>query len=125
VRLLTTTRRVRVVRVRASTGGVSMILPFLPEGAHAILINYMLDEKDAKKANHLKGAEGTCKQCSLTMESALWNHVRHVRTLLYQVWEPSDFGRGRVGRHASVLVKMPRLAYLLRVALDAMAPRRE
>ena len=102
-------------------GGVSMILPFLPEGAHAILINYMLgDDSDTK---HLRGAEGTCQQCSLTMEASLWRHMRHVRTLLYQVWEPSDFGGGQIGRHASVEIKLPRIAYLLRVALDAMSPR--
>ena len=57
------------------------------------------------------------------MEASLWRHVRHVRQVEYQVWEPSDFARGRPGREASVVIKLPRLAYLLRVALDAMAPR--
>ena len=102
-------------------GGCSMVLPFLPEGAHAILVNYMLDAK--QDTRRLRGAEGTCAKCSLTMEASLWRHVRHVRQLQYQVWEPSDFARGRPGREASVVIKLPRLAYLLRVALDAMAPR--
>ena len=66
-------------------------------------------------------ARRTCAKCSLTMEAYLWRHMRHVRTLLYQVWEPSDFAGGKPGRDAAVVVKLPRLAYLLRVALDAMA----
>ena len=97
-----------------------MILPWLPEGSTAILVNYMLGDKDGSVK--LLGAEGTCKRCSLTMEAALWRHARHVRTLLYQVWEPSDFARGRVGRDAAVIMKLPRLGYLLRVALDSMTP---
>ena len=36
-------------------GGVSMILPFLPEGAHVILINYMLPQGFESK--RLRGAE--------------------------------------------------------------------
>ena len=104
-------------------GGCSMILPFLPEGAHAILINYMLEpSQDTRK---LRGAEGVCSKCSLTMEASLWRHVRHVRKLQYQVWEPSDFARGRPGRDQAVVIKLPRLAYLVRVALDAMAAPQE
>ena len=107
-------------------GGVSMILPFLPEGAHAILMNYML----AKGGAEAKGTErhgpaateqGSCSGCSFTMEAALWRHVRHVRKLYYQVWEPSDFARGKAGRDAAVAIKLPRLGFLIRVALDAMA----
>ena len=128
-------------------GGVSMIVPFLPEGAHVILVNYMLGKpKDTKR---LRGAEGTCRTCSLTMEESLWNAMRHVKKLLYQVcgrrralrrcpvpnpvpdpppslsqvWEPSDFARGHVGRDTAVIIKTERLAYLLRIALEAMAPR--
>ena len=59
------------------------------------------------------------------MEESLWNHVRHVRALRYQVWEPSDFARRQPGRDAAVMVKLPRLDYLLRIALDAMAPPRD
>ena len=102
-------------------GGVSMIVPFLPDGAHAILVNYMLGNPPTTK--RLRGAEGTCRACSLTMEESLWNAMRHVHKLLYQVWEPSDFARGRVGRDSAVIIQPPRLAYLLRIALEAMAPR--
>jgi len=42
---------------------------------------------------------------------------------LSQVWEPSDFARGHVGRDTAVIIKTERLAYLLRIALEAMAPR--
>lgn len=108
-------------------GGVSMILPFLPEGAHAILINYMVGE--GADTSRLRGTEGTCAKCSLTMEAALWRHVRHVRTLFYQVWDEGDFAPGRsgkrkrasIGRDSPVVVKEERLGFLVRVALDKMA----
>lgn len=105
-------------------GGVSMILPFLPEGAHAVLLNYMLAPGAAAGTERHGPADkpAACAKCSLTMEAALWRHMRHVRTLFYQVWEPSDFARGRPGRDAAIVVKLPRLGYLLRLALDAMAP---
>ena len=108
-------------------GGCSMVLPFLPEGAHAILINYMLSAKEANSGagpnRKLRGAEGICAKCSLTMEASLWRHTRHVRKLYYQVWAPSDFARGRPGRDAAVVLQMPRLGYLVRAALDSMASR--
>lgn len=102
-------------------GGVSMILPFLPEGAHAILVNYRLSAKDNRVRTHA-GQLKACASCSWTMETELWRHVRWVRKLPYQVWESSDFAGGRVGRDSAVQLKLPRLAYLVRVALDAMAP---
>lgn len=104
-------------------GGVSMILPFMPEGSHAILVNYRLSPKDNRVRTHA-GQLKLCASCSWTMETELWRHVRWVRKLPYQVWEPSDFAGGRVGRDSAVQIKLPRLAYLVRVALDAMAPRR-
>ena len=102
-------------------GGASMVLPFLPEGAHAILINYMLSERPSGTERHGGADEARCTRCSLTMEASLWNHMRHVRPLYYQVWEPSDFARRQPGRDAAVIVQMPRLGYLVRIALDAMA----
>jgi hypothetical protein len=111
-------------------GGVSMILPFLPQGAHAILINYQLAPKGTElrgTERHGPGAseEASCSGCSLTMEASLWRHVRHVRKLYYQTWEPSDFAQGKVGRDAAVIIKLPRLGYLIRVALDAMGAAEE
>ena len=101
-------------------GGVSMILPFMPEGAHVILINYMLPKERAKKATTKGLSHQECAGCSWTMEAELWNHVRHVRTLFYQVWEPEDFAGRRPGRDAAVVIKLPRLSYLVRAALNAM-----
>ena len=59
-----------------------MILPFLPEGSYAILINYMLHPEEP--ARH-----GECHNCSWTMEAELWRHVRHVRKMYYQVSAPA------------------------------------
>lgn len=103
-------------------GGASMVLPFLPHGAHAILINFMLAEKPSGTEKHSAGGEAAerCTRCSLTMEAALWNHMRHVRLLAYQVWGPADFARRAPGRDAAVVIQMPRLGYLIRLALDAM-----
>ncbi len=100
-----------------------MILPFLPEGAHAILLNFMLSRSGRKGTERHGPTETTCSSCSLTMEGALWRHVRHVRKLFYQVWDDSDFARGVRGRDAAIIIKLPRLAFLLRVALDAMDTR--
>ena len=102
-------------------GGVSMILPFMPEGSHVILLNYLLPDA-GKGAPPQRQTHHECAGCSWTMEAELWNHVRHVRKLFYQVWEPSDFAGGRPGRDAAVLIKLPRLAFLLRAALNAMRP---
>ncbi|KAL1523039.1 hypothetical protein AB1Y20_018000 [Prymnesium parvum] len=127
----TMTVRAQLALVSRSTlaisppGGVSMILPFLPEGAHVILLNYMI----AKTVDGVVHAEGTrssrqvhqeCLGCSWTMEAELWRHVRHVHKLFYQVWAAEDFANGRPGRDSAVVVKLPRLSYLIRVALDAM-----
>ncbi len=104
-----------------------MILPFMPEGSHAILLNYRLtaNKKLAlgteRHDNAFRGRI-ECSSCSWTMEAGLWWHVRHVHKLYYQVWDGSDFASGTPGRDASVLVRLPRLGYLIRVALDAMKP---
>ena len=90
-----------------------MILPFLPEGAHAILMNYMLGPKDARR-------HGECDGCSWSMEAELWRHVRHVHKLYYQVWGGDDFARGKPGRDAAVKVDVDRLEALVRQALYDM-----
>ena len=43
-----------------------------------------------------------------------------VRTLFYQVWDADDFAGQKPGRDAAVVLKLPRLAYLVRAALNAM-----
>lgn len=96
-------------------GGISMILPFLPEGAHAILMNYMVANDDARR-------HGECDGCSWTMEAELWRHVRHVHKQYYQVWGPADFAGGKPGRDSAVRVDVARLERLIRVSLFEMQP---
>ena len=57
-------------------GGVSMILPFMPAGAHVILINYMTQERGkrvtrAAAAAAAAAAEGGCadRACRLAGQS--------------------------------------------------------
>uniref|UniRef100_A0A7S0L8S3 Glycosyltransferase 61 catalytic domain-containing protein n=1 Tax=Coccolithus braarudii TaxID=221442 RepID=A0A7S0L8S3_9EUKA len=97
-------------------GGISMILPFLPEGAYAILLNYLLGADEPRR-------HGECEGCSWSMEAELWRHVRHVNKMYYQVWDASDFSRSGPGRDSSVRVKPPRLARLIEAALEEMQPR--
>ena len=92
-----------------------MILPFLPEGAHAILANYMLGADEPRR-------HGECAGCSWPMEAELWASVRHVRTLWYQVWSAADFARGKVGRDAAVRLDPDRLEQLIAQALHDMQP---
>ena len=108
----------RTTLALSPAGGVSMILPFLPEGAHVILVNYAVGPQDEKRRG---GHESSCTRCSWTMEAELWQHVRWVRKLFYQVWEPDDFAGGKPGRESAVVIKLPRLAFLVRAALNAMA----
>lgn len=96
-------------------GGISMILPFLPEGAHAILLNYMLGPRDFRR-------HGECAGCSWAMEAELWRHVRHVKKVYYQVWGEHDFARGRPGRDSAVKVDVARLEGLVAASLADMQP---
>mmetsp|Transcript_89735 Transcript_89735/g.284072 ORF Transcript_89735/g.284072 Transcript_89735/m.284072 type:complete len:132 (-) Transcript_89735:53-448(-) len=60
-------------------GGISMLLPFLPSGAFAILINYMRPFP-VLLGTFLQPVEhGECAYCSWTMEAELWTHVAHAR----------------------------------------------
>lgn len=96
-------------------GGVSMILPFLPEGAHAVLMNYMIGPRDPVR-------HGECEGCSWTMEAELWRHVRHVHKQYYQVWGPKDFAGGKPSRETAVVVDVHRLDDLINAALRDMQP---
>ena len=92
-----------------------MILPFLPEVAHAVLMNYMVGPRDVRR-------HGECTGCSWTMEGELWRHVRHVHKQYYQVWHPSDFKKGQPGHDAAVVVDTARLGALVDGALEEMQP---
>jgi hypothetical protein len=61
-------------------GGISMILPFLPVGAHAIIMDFFA-EKD-----ELLFEAGT----SASMEAAFWNAWPHVHKLYYQVFSRAE-----------------------------------
>lgn len=97
-------------------GGLSMILPFLPEGAYAILLNYMLKRNFFFRPK----AHGECYGCSWTMETEFWNHMRVVNKMYYQVFRESDFEHGEPGRESAVRVNGARLARLIRAALREM-----
>ena len=118
-----------------------MILPFLPEGSYAILINYMLHPEErlgrvsdtelargrcllSPRSSHLQepARHGECHNCSWTMEAELWRHVRHVRKMYYRVWGPADFARGRPGRNAAVKVDPQRLGDMVETAIHEMEP---
>jgi hypothetical protein len=101
-------------------GGVSMVLPFMPEGAVVILINYMLPHKPEGKPRVQRQSHSECSGCSWAMEAELWRHIRHIHTLMYQVWQADDFANQRPGRDSAVVIKLPRLSYLVRVALNTM-----
>ncbi|KAI8621861.1 hypothetical protein BC830DRAFT_1091919 [Chytriomyces sp. MP71] len=64
-------------------GGVSMMLPFLPEGAHAIIMDYYEREE---APNHY----GTNQGESVSMESPFWNYWPHVKKLYYQIHGVED-----------------------------------
>ncbi|ORY43480.1 hypothetical protein BCR33DRAFT_262263 [Rhizoclosmatium globosum] len=63
-------------------GGVSTLLPFLPEGAHAIIVDYFDRVGDSYY--------GTRAGTSVSMEAPMWNYIPHVKKLYYQVWGPQD-----------------------------------
>ena len=92
-----------------------MILPFLPEGAYAVLLNYMVNAKDSRR-------HGECDGCSWSMEAELWRHMRHVHKMYYQVFGPEDFAKGAPGRDAALRVDPHRLGNLVQVALHEMEP---
>jgi len=96
-------------------GGISMILPFMPQGAYVILFNYMLGEGEPQR-------HGECDGCSWSMEAELWRHVRHVNKMYYQVFGPEDFARGKPGRDAALHVNEYRLGDLVQAALHEMEP---
>lgn len=103
-------------------GGTSMILPFLPEGAYAILMNYAVILSGRKYWFNPVGSHGECSGCSWTMEAEFWRHVRHINKVYYQVFGPSDFEDGVVARHSSIRVNTSRLSKLIWGAIHEMEP---
>ena len=98
-------------------GGVSLILPFLPHGAHAIVMDFYANQN----------VHGFRVGESGSMEGALLNHISHVRKQYYQLYGPEDYefdfpGATNSREQASVKVNMTRLRVLIDKALEEMEP---
>ena len=98
-------------------GGVSLIIPFLPHGAHAIVMDHYVN----------KAARGFRIGESGSMDGGFLNHISHVRKQYYQVYGPNDYkfdfpGATDTREHSSILVNMTRLKLLIDKALEEMEP---
>jgi hypothetical protein len=100
-------------------GGVSFILPFLPHGAHAIVMDYFSGPKVNDEWR------GISSNQSVSMEGSYWNHYWHFKALYYQVFEPSDYkwdtqDKTNYRQQTSVVIKESRIATLVDTALEQM-----
>ena len=96
-------------------GGVSMIVPFLPHGSHAILMDYYAPQ----------GGFGFEPGSSASMEGMLLNHFPHFKKDYYQIYGPQDFvfdfpGASNTRDNASILVNTTRLHLLIESAFEDM-----
>ncbi|CAF1390085.1 unnamed protein product [Adineta steineri] len=96
-------------------GGVSLTLPMLPHGAHAIVMDYYVTDP----------LQGFNMGESGTMDGAFLNHISHVRKQYYQIYGRKeyefDYARGGDARNqASIIVNMARLKLLIDNALEEM-----
>ncbi|CAF1465014.1 unnamed protein product [Adineta steineri] len=95
-------------------GGASMIAPFLPHGASAIIMDYYVSKVDIF---HFK------KGASASMDGFFHNHFPHFRKIYYQVYGPQDYvfdyeGATNTRDDASILVNLTRLHLLMETAMD-------
>ncbi|KAI9334095.1 hypothetical protein BDR26DRAFT_1009801 [Obelidium mucronatum] len=104
-------------------GGVSTLLPFLPEGAHAIIIDYYERNGDLWY--------GTQPNTSVSMEAPMWNHFPHVKKLYYQVWGKDDLVSDVANKtveeadwryEVSTKINLERLEKLIEAAFEDMEP---
>ncbi|KAJ3140911.1 hypothetical protein HK100_008275 [Physocladia obscura] len=102
-------------------GGVSMMLPFLPNGAHAIIMDYLENEPN--------NWYGTRVGDSISMESPFWNHWPHVKKLYYQIHGKQDMVSDSTSKTldevswregVSYVIDMTRLEGLLEQAFHTM-----
>ncbi|KAJ3117518.1 hypothetical protein HDU96_006447 [Phlyctochytrium bullatum] len=103
-------------------GGISMVLPFLPDGAHAIILDYL--EKEDNDLVGTKAGE------SVSMEAPFWNYWPHFKKLYYQVRSKTEMVSDDPSRsvdevswrdEVSIVVDLKRLGRLADQAFDAMA----
>ncbi|KAJ3307913.1 hypothetical protein HDV04_002300, partial [Boothiomyces sp. JEL0838] len=96
-------------------GGISMALPFLPVGSHAIILDYYGSETDEMGYYHQ----------SVSMESSFWNLWPHFHKQYYQVLTPEemipDIDDNKNYRWLySVKMDLERVEYMVREALEEM-----
>ncbi|CAF0953377.1 unnamed protein product [Didymodactylos carnosus] len=94
-------------------GGVSAMIPFLPKGAHAIIMDYSSTE-------YFRGWQ---PNESASMESYSWNYFHHFTKLYYQIRGPEDYvldmpNTDDVRNYASPIIKMNRLKELVDTAIE-------
>ncbi|KAJ3149611.1 hypothetical protein HDU89_003664 [Geranomyces variabilis] len=105
-------------------GGGSAMLPFLPDGAHAIILDYLAGGGGPVIDNDVPGH-------SVSMEGALWNYWPHVKKLYYQINSPEELrvdnpnipleaADWRSG--VSIQIDMGRVKVLVEAAFENMAP---
>ncbi|CAF1155690.1 unnamed protein product [Adineta ricciae] len=96
-------------------GGVSLTLPLLPHGAHAIIMDYFVTEPGH---GYFYGQSGS-------MEGAFFNHIPHVRKQYYQIYGPQEYefdysGATDAREMASIIINTKRLQLLIDKALEEM-----
>lgn len=98
-------------------GGVSFVIPFLPHGAHAIVMDYYVN---VEGFGFQSGQSGS-------MDGAFFNHIPHVRMQYYQIYGSEDYefdyqGATDARESSSIIVNMTRLQLLVDAALEDMEP---
>ncbi|KAJ3318034.1 hypothetical protein HDV06_000884 [Boothiomyces sp. JEL0866] len=101
--------------VISPAGGISMSLPFLPVGSHAIILDYYGSESDEMGYYHQ----------SVSMESSFWNLWPHFHKRYYQVLTPEEMIPDLDDNHNyrwqySVKMDLERVEYMVREALEQM-----
>ncbi|KAJ3334792.1 hypothetical protein HDU91_002524 [Kappamyces sp. JEL0680] len=94
-------------------GGISMLIPFLPPGAHAIILDYW--GSDDRLVNTRYGE-------SVSMEASLWNVFPHVTKQYYQIMDASDIqpdfeGATNTRDDFSVVVDLNRIVFMVNQAM--------
>ena len=97
-----------------------MIIPFLPHGAHAIVMDYFVTKHDHPSHNFRVNQ-------SASMEGAFLNHIPHVTKLYYQIHGENEYvfdmpGTRNSREHGSIIINTTRLKTLIDKALDDMEP---
>ena len=87
-------------------GGVSTLLPFLPVGSHALVMDYLNTDAHSPFGGNVGD--------SMHMEGMLWDHLWHIRVDYYTVHNSSDFafdfpGATDTRNDASIVVKPDRI----------------